>query len=260
MTPASAAPMEVLIACEDRTHRFLAKRLFDATLEARLTRPPGPSERTFRGVDPDKDWYELKHVKEDARHIRLTGRKRGQLRSAESLAFTRMAALAVVAKAKALIILRDSDNDRDISKDAAEINDDLRNGQLAVAIGVPHRDAEGWLLAGYTPQNKQQGERLVQATRDLHFDPRVEPHRLTAQPNDAATDAKRVVAFILGDGDGLNGKNRAPTRPPTDDELTAMSAGLASLTILATHKEAGATAFVKELRSLVDKLLQASAA
>ncbi|MFO0602438.1 MAG: hypothetical protein U0324_04650 [Polyangiales bacterium] len=65
-----------------------------------------------------------------------------------------------------------------------------------IVIAAPHQDAECWLVAGCAGKVAHE---VAEATRRaLRFDPVQHPERLTAHPNDAATDAKRVLRALLG--------------------------------------------------------------
>jgi hypothetical protein len=71
-----------------------------------------------------------------------------------------------------------------------------------IAIAAPHHDAECWFVAGFDPvDTPKESDALRAVTRALSFDPRERPERLTAHPNDAPTDAKRVLRQLLGHGE-----------------------------------------------------------
>ncbi len=246
-TPRSE-PIRVVVAGEDRTHQFLLARLIRSL--------PGTQGWRLEGLDLQSDFYKISRAKADAKKagIRTTGRVKGKPRSPEAVLFLRVRLLAQEAGATGVVVLRDSDNDEGLLGDAARLNEEGIDWQPYAAFGVAHRDAEGWLLAGYTAQGDDERIRLQQAKKWLSFNPTREPERLTAQPNDADTDAKRVLAFILGEGTELTGKGRAPSRPPTDDDLASMAAGLAGVNDLAAFENCGAAAFVAALRALASRL------
>src|SRR5262249_16761363 len=75
-----------------------------------------------------------------------------------------------------------------------------------VIVATPHQEAEAWFLAGFIPQGDAEESRLRACTAELGFSPPEEPHRLTAHPNQARTDAKRVLRVLLFDEDA--------SRPP----------------------------------------------
>lgn len=78
-------------------------------------------------------------------------------------------------------------------------------------LAVPHQDAEAWFVAGFRPESKEERLRLTECQMILGFDAPVEPHRLTAHPNDARTDAKRVLRILVFDENA--------SRPPALEEL-----------------------------------------
>lgn len=250
----------IVVAGEDRTHRFLATRLFDAVANEQLGAAPSQSHRAFCGLADQVDFYDTRHAKEDAKKagIRTFGRISGKLRTPESLLFVRVWALAELTDADALLVLADSDNEPELVRDARLIQEQLATKSPAAAVGVCHRDAEGWLLAGYAPTVPEEAARLKVAGKHLSFNPTHQPERLTAQPNDADTDAKRVCVYVLGDGKGLAGKDRAPSRPPSEDELAAMAPGLASLNALTAFDDCGVADFIASLRALCAQLFPAA--
>lgn len=72
-----------------------------------------------------------------------------------------------------------------------------RNPDRVIIFAAPHQDAECWFVAGFEPQSPREAEALAQVVRELAFDPRLHPERLTAHPNDARTDAKRVLRRLM---------------------------------------------------------------
>jgi hypothetical protein len=244
--------LAVFVAGEDRVHWFLATRLFDAALTERIGGPPGAEHRTFIGLRPGSDSYDIRHAKAHAQDagLRLTGRIGGARRSPASIFLTRIRFLAVQAGAGAVVLLKDSDGDEAFAREARRAQDSAESELPPVAFGVPHRDAEAWLLAGWTPRDPSQHERLREATAALRFDPTRRPERLTARPNDAVTDAKRVWMYLHGEGDALEGAGRAPSRPPTVDHLEEIQ--LTRLRELGRFAACGLADFSERLRRLCE--------
>ena len=114
---------------------------------------------------------------------------------------------------EAVVILRDTDDDADVVPGSelaiCWFHERVRKIS-AVVIGTPHRDAEGWLVAGLH-HDEAVTERRDYTRRKLGFDPCTSPERLSSAPNNAPQDAKRVLAFLLGDGQKLS---EVPSRPP----------------------------------------------
>ena len=100
----------------------------------------------------------------------------------------------------ALVGIADSQNDPTLMQEAHRAAKYIRTAlqpEMAFAFGVPHCDAECWFVAALT-EAAAPGHKESLST--LKFDPLREPERLTAQPNNAERDAKRVLRFLLGQG------------------------------------------------------------
>lgn len=112
-----------------------------------------------------------------------------------------------------------------------------------IVICAPHQDAEGWLVLGLGA-----AERRPAVASALGFCPVREPHRLTASPNHANTDAKRVLRRLLFDDD----RSAALTR----EELAAHLAGcLPNAPTIAAHgSECGIAAFCDGIRDQIAPL------
>ncbi len=66
-----------------------------------------------------------------------------------------------------------------------------------IVLAIAHPEAESWFVLGFVPTHEAERQRHGELVRALGFDPVTAPHRLTARPNDAATDAKRVLCGLL---------------------------------------------------------------
>lgn len=116
---------------------------------------------------------------------------------------------------------------------------------MTVVFGLIYRDAEAWFVAGLTDV----AGRLATAKRELNFDPCAEPEKLTAQPNDALTDAKRVLRFLLGDTPTLAA---TPSIALSGAEAEALAERtLRDLDVLARASATGLGEFIAALRTLV---------
>lgn len=69
-------------------------------------------------------------------------------------------------------------------------------------LAMPDPEAEAWFVAGFVPADDDEQRALDALTRALSFDPTAQPHRLTAHPNDAPTDAKRVCERLTANAPG----------------------------------------------------------
>jgi len=67
---------------------------------------------------------------------------------------------------------------------------------MPVVLAIPHTKRECWVLAGFEPRDEPERHRLVEARRDLGFDPTTRADRLTAQKEQAKTSAKRVLGYL----------------------------------------------------------------
>lgn len=69
---------------------------------------------------------------------------------------------------------------------------------FAVVIAAPQPEIEAWYVSGFAPMGPNERTALDELRRVLSFDPTHESHRLTSRPNDAVTDAKRVLGALCG--------------------------------------------------------------
>lgn len=146
-----------------------------------------------------------------------------------------------------LIVARDTDGDPkrlDGLRQALELLQDFPQ-PLPVIVAVPHQDAEAWFVAGFVPLNQAEERRLEGLRDELLFSPPDEAHRLTAHPNDAPTDAKRVLRVLAFDDDA--------SRPPSLDELPELCGRtLGDLALLRRRGVGcGLREFLEELREVL---------
>lgn len=147
----------------------------------------------------------------------------------------------------ALVALADSQNDAqalDGARRAAAYLREVLTPTMTFAFGVPHGDAECWFVAALTEADAPRHRDSLAA---LNFDPLREPERLTAQPNDAERDAKRVLRFLLGRG----GATLAATQTGAlaEDEYEALASwSPQDLDRLSAFVACGLSAFLAELR------------
>lgn len=114
----------------------------------------------------------------------------------------------------ALVVVHDTDGEEErLSglEQALELMRTELSDPLPIVAATPHPEAEAWFVAGLIPADEKERRRLTELTHDLSFEPTKEPHRLTARPNDASTDAKRVLRLLLFGEDA--------SRPPSSEEL-----------------------------------------
>jgi hypothetical protein len=68
-----------------------------------------------------------------------------------------------------------------------------------IVIGLAHLKRECWVLGGFDPTTDAEQERLSSIADELGFDPRQEPHRLTAKEDKEVRSAKRVLRRLTAD-------------------------------------------------------------
>jgi hypothetical protein len=233
--------IRIALTCEDQAHRALATFLADRVIVDEAAKR-GSSDwlneeslawlRTFSGLNeppgtPDHErYYPHKHARRDIEEqgrrpliggwpVKLSGHINGKpLKPAAT--FWRNVFMLFAAQdgpPDALIVVHDTDGDRwrlDGMEQALELVESL-DQPMPVLVATPHQDAEAWFVAGFDPLDETERRRLDQVTEQLSFCPPREPQRLTAHPNDARTDAKRVLRMLVLGGD--------ESRPPSLDEL-----------------------------------------
>jgi hypothetical protein len=226
-------PVQIALAGEDQVHQVLATALVDKVLVALA---PDyfdlDSSRGWYRLEDGSQFYKSKNVAEETipdlclngRRVSLRGHINGEPVQPHTQLFRNLILwfASKEPRPELLVILSDSDGDlkrEKAAKQALRIQGDLPDSMLVV-IGVPHQDAESWLVATFTPATPEDNERVRHARKTIGFSPHLEPHRLTGSPNDAATDAKRVLRFLmLQEGKQLDGKARPPSKAPDGKEL-----------------------------------------
>lgn len=179
--------------------------------------------------------------------IRLTGYMDGKPLKPEA-AFWRRVFLLFAAEEPppdVLIVVRDTDGDLRRLEGLGQALDFLRTfpRPLPVVVAAPNQDAEAWFVAGFVPQDEPERRRLKERTEILSFNPSEEPHRLTARPNEAPTDAKRVLRILVF--------NEDQSRPPSVEELPDLcERTLHDLALLERRGErCGLSPFLRDLRA-----------
>lgn len=226
--------VRIALVCEDDAHYFLATVLTDrvivheaATRGASWVEDYLESVRSYEGpASGEDDYYSMPRAKQVAeelgrtvsvggRPIKLRGFIDGHRLDPEA-GFWRRVLLFFAAQRPApdlVLIMKDTDGDGARLGGLRQALSLLRD-VLPVIVAAPHQDAEAWFMAGFVAESERERTALAACVRSLLFDPCEEPHRLTAQPNEAATDAKRVLRRVAF------GEDRS--RPPTREELPAL--------------------------------------
>jgi hypothetical protein len=259
--------VRIVLAGEDQAHRALMTHLADRVLLDEAAKRSADwindeSLQFFRSYsgrgDEDRPehlrFYPLAQAKADAedlpkhrtiggRRIKLHGHIDGKPLRPEA-GFWRRVLLLLAGDdppPDLLIVAHDTDGDRARVKDLEQAV--ALTHPIPVIIAAPHQDAEAWFVAGFRPRSDAEHRRLSERRKELSFDPPEEPHRLTAHPNDARTDAKRVLRIFVFDEDA----SRAPTLEEMGDLCERT---LDDLALLERRGEAcGLAAFLAAVRS-----------
>ncbi|AKT37745.1 hypothetical protein [Chondromyces crocatus] len=273
MAPDPRGPLRVALACEDQAQRSLLVHLTRNVVE-REARERGAhwltdlldeqlafcGLRDHEGTPAHLRCYLLQNITEDFQALRIQGRpvrlnalRDGRPAGAETQRWRRLVLLFEVQPVPpdVLIVALDTDG---YPERRAELEAAMPSPPpLCILLATPHPEAEAWFIAGFEPRDPREQARLEAFKRDparkLNFVPTEEPHRLTSHPNEAPTDAKRVLRLLMfGD---------ATSRPPDLDELPALSERLLSnLELLSRRGEAShLTDFLHQLRKRLVPLL-----
>lgn len=259
----------VAVVGEDEVHRALAMALFDgalATLAAErgadwLVVDDARTWLVFDGGERVRRGFYDSHREDPlptrpGRRIRTTGHINGRPAGPGAAKLRRLFTYHALQPEPPgmVVLLTDTDGDERTAASAEQVRELVTGLEdpPALVIGMPHRDAEAWLFAAALPTDAQTAERLAAARKALSFDPSREPERLTSSPNDAMTDAKRVLRFVLlHEGEEL-ARGRPRTGPPTPDEADEIAERLArDLDRASTFRNCGLSDFVRDLRAAV---------
>lgn len=264
--------VRIAIACEDQAHRSLATFLADRVILDEAARSADWIDeasldwyRTYCGRGdtdehpPHRRFYPLSQASRDAeglagqrvggRPIRIHGHINGKPLRPEASFWRRVFMLFAVAgqPPDALIVAHDTDGDLDRIEDLEQALE--LSWSFPIIVATPHQDAEAWFMAGLAPMSEAEKRRLQELRDELGFHPHEQPERLTAHPNDARTDAKRVLRVVMFDED--------ESRPPSLEELPELcSRTLTDLALLERRGEAcRLNAFLRTLRAVLVPLL-----
>jgi hypothetical protein len=161
--------------------------------------------RTWRGLHGEERWY--KYAPDDAYDLRpmMIGGVRfapqgwiaGEPLKPEAGMWRRVLMLFCERSPRPDIVVLARDLDGYASRRAGI--EQVCNGlqwPFAIVVATPEPEIEGWIVSGFTPTNEDERARLERVRKDLSFDPTHHSHQLTSHPNDAVTDAKRVLSRL----------------------------------------------------------------
>jgi hypothetical protein len=254
----------IAVAGEDQAHRVLATALIDEVVLERASggwpeREQLCQARVFCGWHHSSDapepeqYYQFKTLTDDLRA--QMGRpffgvpRIGDQPAGEATWFIRLFQLFALRNPQphALIGMCDTNDPKrwkEADRAIAHIRDQLHS-PMVVIFGLAYRDAEAWFVAGLD------SPRTADARAALGFDPHAEPHRLTAEPNTALTDAKRVLRFLLGEGRTLQEAHSVAAPEP----MALAERTLRDLGRLDRAEHTGLASFLARLRSEVAPLV-----
>lgn len=188
-------PIRIVVVCEAagdfRVATGLSDRITVETVEW-VNPDTIDSFREWAAANADTHFLRWGSIGKKARRLRLRahGRFGGEPRAQDAGA-ARKALLVIkeTVDCQAAILLRDSDGfpERRVGLEQAR---DI-GWSFAVIVGVAHTKRECWLLAGFSPKSKREEQTLARLKQELHFDPCVKSHKLTAS-------AKAVVKGLGG--------------------------------------------------------------
>jgi hypothetical protein len=254
----------IAIAGEDQAHRVLATRLLDRVL---LERAAGgwPSQAELDHCRVVCGWRDAEHQPEHDRYYKFQSLKddlQAQLGrrffqtpridgepAGKALWFIQLYRLFALRQPRphVLIGVRDT-SDASLDEAAERAKHYIRQtlgSEMIVVFALPFQDAEAWFIAGLTAATTRRDD----ARKQLNFDPIAEAHKLTAQPNTAETDAKRVLRFLLGEGRTLREAHSVALPGPDLDALAERT--LTDLALLGQAERTGLARFLATLRTKV---------
>lgn len=202
--------MIIGIACEDEGHFDAVTTLVDGTLLERFPWLDGIIEscRTWRGRDESSPWY--KYSRRDANDLRPIVLPSGIRIAPHGKIGGRNLEPGVVMWRKVLMLFCDCTPRPDLVLLAHDMDGYKRRKRgmnqarsdfdwpFPIAIAAPEPEVEAWSISGFTPLDDGEEVKLTELRLALSFDPTLQSHRLTSHPNDARTDAKRVLEALCG--------------------------------------------------------------
>jgi hypothetical protein len=195
---------------EDEHHFWVVTTLIDHALVARIDWLSDVVEscRVWRGLHDGEPWHkytpddvcDLRPVTIDGVTIKPQGRIAGEPLKPEASMWRKVLLLFCRAKPlpEIVVLARDLDGYPDRRAGIEQV----RNGlpwPFTIVAATPDPEIEGWLVSGFLPRDNGERTGLEGLRRELSFDPTTQSHRLTAHPNDAPTDAKRVLSRLCED-------------------------------------------------------------
>lgn len=200
----------LVVVCEADADRRTACGLADRVLcqEVPWIEPASLADhRSWRGLEAGTTYLKWSQAGNLFRKsgLKAHGHFDGRPGAPDALAARRV--LLLLRKAElipdAVVLVRDSDGDARRQSGLEQARAEWASSvppeeSFPIVIGLAHPKREAWVLAGFEPQDKEEGERLLALRRELGFDPRLRAHQLLASETGALHDAKRVLAVLIG--------------------------------------------------------------
>ena len=209
--PGAAAVSVVVIGItgEDDGHFNVVTRLIDDTLIAHHHWLDGivDSCRSWRGLHTGESWYkydpddakDVRAITVDGLRIRPHGHINGRPLEPEAGMWRKVLLLFLrEPRPDAVVLARDMDGYLRRRAGMSQVRDGIP-WPFKVVIAAAEPEVEAWLVAGFVANGPDEEERLKDVRKVLSFDPTTQSHRLTSHPNDAPTDAKRVLFALCQD-------------------------------------------------------------
>lgn len=200
------------LVCEDNGHFRAVTRLIDAAAVAAHDWLDETVDhvRAWRGLADDQPWY--KYRPEDVgdldaavvgglrikRHGHIAGEP---LRPGASMWRNVLSLFSrLQPRPEVVVLAHDLDGYAERRAGMEQVRQHVP-WPFEVVLATPQPEIEAWLVAGFEPAADDERARLDALRSELSFNPTTASHRLTSHPNDASTDAKRVLAKLVDDDD-----------------------------------------------------------
>jgi hypothetical protein len=95
-----------------------------------------------------------------------------------------------------VLLIRDTDGDYESTEKGLTQAEVSTSWPFGIILGLAHPKREAWILAGFTPKNETEINKLKEIRRECGFDPTLFPERLDARKHGAKKDIKRVLDYL----------------------------------------------------------------
>src|SRR3954469_5982302 len=192
---------------EDEGHFWAVTKLIDDVLLSHVDwlRDVIDSCRDWRGLRAGERWYkyapddayDLRPVTIDGVTIKPQGWIGGEPLKPEATMWRRALMLFCHADPRPdiVVLARDLDGHPERREGLEQVRDRIK-WPFVIVAATPEPEIEAWLVSGFVTTDDTERAKLDELRRQLSFEPTTESHRLTSHPNDAPTDAKRVLSQL----------------------------------------------------------------